>query len=370
MRAKTNRILRRVGFPALALGLVVAGSGCGVTMRDMPIPGTGVAGDTIAVVAEFEDATNLAQGAPVKVNGVDSGKVSDVAVDDFTAVITMTVRENAEIREGATARLRYTTPLGEIFVDVRNPADGALLADGARIELADTDTAPSVENALSAASLLINGGGLEQLQVVTRELNTILVGNEDNIVELLNNVTLFITEANRTTNAVDRVLTSLNSVSHTLTEREELFNSVIQDIRPAARLLREKTPEFVELLQEIERFSDVANETVQATRTQLLSLLSQVEPVLAELARNRNRMNTMLAEITVAGDTISQLTEGDYLPLGVDLDMTSLGLEGGLGGVLGELLGLLGLDDLAGDLARDLGTTVDNLVGGLLSGGR
>jgi phospholipid/cholesterol/gamma-HCH transport system substrate-binding protein len=366
----TSRILRRSGVVAVVVGLLAVGSGCGVTMRDMPIPGSGVAGDTIQVVAQFEDATNLAEGAPVKVNGVDAGKVSSVTVDDFTAIIAMTVREDAEIREGATARLRYTTPLGEIFVDVRNPSDGAPMADGSEIGLASTDTAPSVENALSAASLLINGGGLEQLQVVTQELNTILVDNEDDIVELLQNATLFLTEANRTSNAIDRVLTSLNSVSHTLTEREELFNAVIQDIRPAARLLREKTPEFVELLEEVEKFSDVANETVQATRSQLLSLLSQVEPVLAELASNRNRFNTMLAEIAGAGNTIAQLTEGDYIPLGVDLDMSSMGLEGGVGGVLGGLLGLLGLDDLAGDLANDLGSTVDDLVGGLLGGGR
>ncbi|QYJ04868.1 MCE family protein [Nocardioides panacisoli] len=362
-RARPQRpSVRRAALPLLAAALLAV-TGCGTTMRDVPVPGTGVSGETIEIVAEFDDALNLADGAPVKVNGVDSGKVTEISVEDFTAEVTLTVRTAAQLRQGASARLRYTTPLGEMFVDVTNPADGALLREEAVLGVADTDTAPTVENALSSASLLINGGGLEQLRTVTDELNTVLVGNEQDIKDLLRNANAFLAEANRTTGSIDRVLSSLNSVSRTLADRQDVLNRVITDIRPAARVLRRATPDFTALLAEVERFSDVANQTVQVTRERLLSLLSEVQPVLAELASNRNRMNQQLQQLTRAGGLVEELVSGDYVPIGMDLDLAGLQLRGGVGGVVGGLLEVLGLEQLADDLG--ILDQLDILDGGL-----
>ena len=41
----------------------------------------------------------------MKVNGIHAGKVMDIKTKDFKAVIEMKVQEDAQIREGATARL-------------------------------------------------------------------------------------------------------------------------------------------------------------------------------------------------------------------------------------------------------------------------
>ena len=202
--------IRALAAAAISAALVVT-SACSTTMRDLPIPGTGVSGDTIEIEAKFNDALNLAEGAPVKVNGVDSGKVSSITIDDYTAVVTLEVRTDAELHEGATARLRYTTPLGELFVDVTNPVKGDELEDGAKLGLDSTETAPTVEDALAQASLLINGGGLGQLQTITEELNAALGGNEDDMRLLLEQASTFLTQASATTSSIDAVLTSLDS---------------------------------------------------------------------------------------------------------------------------------------------------------------
>ncbi len=129
------RLSARVAPTFVATVSLMILSACSTTLGDLPLPGTGVGGDTISVRAEFVEALNLAQGATVKVNGVNSGKVQEVLAEDFHAQAEMLVRTDAQLREGATARLRYTTPLGELFVDVTNPADGALLDDGAELGL-------------------------------------------------------------------------------------------------------------------------------------------------------------------------------------------------------------------------------------------
>ncbi len=343
-----RRVLRAASGAAVVVALLLGSTGCGTTMRDLPIPGTGVSGDTIEVQMKFDEALNLAEGAAVKVNGVDSGKVKSITADDFAAVVTMDIKTNAELREGATARLRYTTPLGELFIDISNPAEGKLVAEGDMLDRDVTDTAPTVEDALAQASLLINGGGLAQLQIINDELNTALVGNETNYRDLLTKAQLFLTQANQTTASIDAVLTGLNSLSGTLAAREETINRAMREIRPAAAVLRRATPELTELLSAVEDFAGAANATVNATKDRLLALLSETEPVLAELAANRGRFSEQLRGIIKAADIVDEVAPNDFLMLSIDLHLDGLDLTNIP--LLEDLLDLIGLDDLVPDL--------------------
>ncbi len=338
-----SRMLRCV-VPLLGLLLV---AGCGPGLKDVPLPGTGVSGDTITVRADFAEALNLAEGATVKVNGVDGGKVQEVQVEDFHARAELLVKSDAELREGATARLRYTTPLGELFVDITNPAKGPKLEDGDLLELADTSTAPTVEDALAQASLLVNGGGLEQLQTVTEELNTAIGGREDTVRALLDQAETFLSEANATTGDIDRALRALASVSTTLNEREEIIDRAVREIRPAAAVLRENTPGLTALLSEIEEFSAAANATVEATRDQLLTIIHPAEPVLAEFVANQGRYVRSLNSLVAAGKVVDNIVPGDYVSL-----LLAAHMDGVAFGQLDDLLGILGLRP-AGDHAAE-----------------
>lgn len=346
------------GALLVALGIVL--SGCGLTMQSLPIPGTGVSGDTIKVEADFKDALNLAQGAPVKINGVDSGKVDSIDEKNFVAQVQLTVQKDAQLHQGATARLRYTTPLGELFVDITNPRTGPLLADGSKLGLKKTETAPTVEDALSEASLLINGGGLAQLQTVTQELNTALGGHEGDYRALIDKARTFLTQANATTGSVDEVLNSLNSLSKTLNARKATINRAMTQIRPAARVLREETPNFTRLLKSLDRFAGAANTTVDATRSQLLRMLQQVQPVLAEFARNRGRWRASLLSLVRAGKVADGVFANDYLNIALDLHLDQIDLTGLLPSTLKNLLNILGLGNLLG------GSGTTGVLNGLL----
>ena len=67
--------MKRAAVLAAPVALVaVLASGCGPSMSDLPLPGSGVSGDTVEVKVQFDEALNLARGAQVRVNGVSSGK--------------------------------------------------------------------------------------------------------------------------------------------------------------------------------------------------------------------------------------------------------------------------------------------------------
>jgi phospholipid/cholesterol/gamma-HCH transport system substrate-binding protein len=349
--------MTRIRRLAWLLVVVLLAGGCGPTMADLPLPGSGVQGATMRVTVPFDDALNLARGAAVKVNGVTSGRVRSVTVDDFRAVAVLEVRRDARMRASATARLRYTTPLGELFVDVRNPARGRVLADGDELSPRRASTAPTVEDTLSSASLLVNGGGLAQLQVVTRELNEALGGREDRVRRLLERSDRFLRSADAATTDFVAVLDALTTLSRTLAANRHTIRAALRDVRPAARVLRRNTPRLTRLLDQVERFSGAADQLVGATRSDLLRVLRQLSPVLDELLANRDALGPSLRALVAVGDGLDRIVPGDYanLSLLLFLDRTrfpGIGAPGDParsgpgpardGGLLGELLGGVG----------------------------
>jgi phospholipid/cholesterol/gamma-HCH transport system substrate-binding protein len=338
-------------------------AGCGPTMRDLPLPGSGVSGDAITVKVQFDEALNLAQGAVVKVNGVDSGKVQSVTTKDFKAIAVLKVRTSAQMRSDASARLRYTTPLGELFVDVSNPAEGAVVKDGQTLDPKNASTAPTVEDALASASLLVNGGGLNQLQTVTDQLNKAVGGREDTVRELLDRSNTFLSQANATTGDIDRALNALAGVSRVLNANKSTITAAMTDIRPAAKVLRENTPGFTQLLAKLVQFSDAANNVVGQTRAQTLQLVQEVGPVLQEFLDVSADLGPSFNDLVHVGKLLNEAVPGDYANMRLEIQLDKLGLPNPLGpgggGSTGAPGGLLGglLDGLTGALNPGKGGT-------------
>lgn len=326
--ARRARTARAAVTAAALVGLLLT-AGCSTTLEDLPLPGTGVAGETVELELELADALNLARGAVVKVDGVDSGRVQDVGVEDFTARATVLVESSARVRRGATVRLRYTTPLGELFVDVDNPEPGspragALLADGDVVALRDTSTAPTVEDTLAQASLLVNGGGLDQLGTLTEELNAALGGREATARRLLDRTRRFLAGVDAATGDLDRALRALDRVATTLRDRERTVDRALRDVAPAARVLRRSTDDLTSLLAEIERFAAAAGETVRVTRADLLQVVEQLGPVLDELGRNEATYGPSLDSLVAAAAVAERVVPGDYGNIRLDLALDTI----------------------------------------------
>lgn len=381
---RRTRWFRPVGqlVAIIAGAALVAGCG-GPTFSSLPLPGSGVSGSTIQVSATFAEALNLAQGAAVRINGVDSGRVQDVTTKDFRAVVTMKIRKNAKLRQDATARLRYTTPLGELFVDVTNPAAGSLVTDGGSFGLKQTSTAPTVEDALSSASLLINGGGLNQLQTITTEANKALGGHEHALRDLLAKGSNLLTQINGSSAQIDHALRSLDSASRVLQQRKAIIHKALIDVRPAAATLRANTANLTALLTSLNRFAGTANTTVNATRAQIITLIHDAGPVLQEMVSVRPVFPATLKALLHLRTILTRVIPGDYLNLGTHLEIDKVAAGGsvlglntlldqlGLGGLTGSGSsaggGLLGLSNIGKNTANGV---TSGLISGLLGGSK
>lgn len=303
--------------------------GCGIGAADLPLPGSSVGGPTYGLTAEFDDALNLSIGAPVKLRGVPIGRVRSVESRNFTASVRMDIKTRHRLHEGATARLRSTTPLGELFVEMDDSDGAATLADGARLTTGSTSTAPSIEDSMAATSLLLNGGNLTQLGTIIKETNTALDGRQTTARDLLTRLTTTTEAFASSADDITQVLTALASVSATLDRRENTINAALEDVTPAARTLRRNTDELVDLLSGVSDLGAVSKRVIDTTQADLLQVLDQAGPVLDQLLTLREDLGPNLDDLVRFAELLDRGVPTDYLNsyLFID-DSLRLGLPG------------------------------------------
>ena len=191
----------------------------------------------------------------------------------------------------------------------------------------DTTTAPTVEDALSQASLLVNGGGLGQLETVTKELNAALGGREDTFRDLLQQTQLFLTQANGTTADVDRALRGLADVSAELQRRQDVIDAALRDLRPAAKVLREDTPDLTALLREVEQFARSADHLVGPDpRASCWPRSARSSRCWPRSRATRRRTPSRWTPWSGSRSSLDSVVPGDYLSTALDLHIDGVTL--------------------------------------------
>lgn len=299
----------------LAIAVAISLAGCGVGYKQLPLPGSKVRGDVFQVQATFEQALNLAQGAQVRVNGVSVGRVKSVEAKNYQALVTMDVREGTRIPVDSTARLRYDTPLGELIIQVTPGGSARDLADGDQFQIDKATTAPTVEDSLSAASTLINGGRLGELQVIVEELNATLGGREEKLRHSTRQVTKFLTDANASTGDLHRSLVALREVSEVLDDQRGTIRKALDDIGPAADTLGESTEDIVTLLEEADQLARTGQRLATRVDDPLLQILAQLGPIADQVASTQPELRPGLINLQKVAAQLRITVPGDTLPL-------------------------------------------------------
>jgi phospholipid/cholesterol/gamma-HCH transport system substrate-binding protein len=308
-------MIRRLVHAALATAIAFALAGCGVGYKQLPLPGSKVRGEVYQVSAVFDQALNLAQGAQVRVNGVAVGRVKSVEARNYQAWVTMDVREGTEIPDDSTARLRYDTPLGELIIQVTPGGSANNLSDGGRFQAAKSTTAPTVEDSLSAASTLINGGRLGELQIIAQELNTTLGGREDEIRHGAEQLSEFLAEANASTGDLTRSLEALRSVSEELDSNRDTIREALDDIGPAAETLGESTDEVIALLLHAERLARTGERLAKRVDDPLLQIFAQLAPIADSVLSTQPELHDGLVNLEKVAAQLERTVPSETLPL-------------------------------------------------------
>lgn len=279
---------------AVALALVM--SGCSFdSIYDLPLPGNKVSEDnSFEVSADFTDALNVVPRSSVMVADVPVGQVETVTRVGWRARVTMRIRNDIELPDNAEAQIRQTSLLGEKYVALspptpdresdQAPASTGRLGPGDVIPMANTGRNPEVEEVLGALSVLLSGGGIGQLQTITRELNLMMEGRTDEIKSVLTRLNTLVGTLDTQRGDIVDALESINGLSETLIAEKETIADALDAAGPAIDVLRDQHDELVQMLVELDKLGVVGTRVVNRTKDDLVAELRHLEPLLRELS--------------------------------------------------------------------------------------
>nr|WP_280444860.1 MCE family protein [Nocardia brasiliensis] len=273
----------------LAAALVTSCASDGI--YSVPLPGGADVGDhPMRIDIQFDDVLDLVPQSAVKVEGVPVGRVEEITIgkDQWTATVRTVVNSSVDLPDNAHAEVRQSNLLGEKFIELSKPADpaAAKLRDGAVITVDRTRHATEIEQVLGAMSLLLNGGGVAQLQPIVTELNKTLGGREERVRSLLDQANTLIKGLDDQVNDITRALDGLDVLSSRVSQQTEQIGKILDELPEGVQILEQQRPQLVGLLTQLDRVGQAGFDVLDNSKDDLIRDLTSLRPTLQELGKS------------------------------------------------------------------------------------
>ena len=331
--------MNRHGWQLVVLTVAVTFvSGCGWQgLNSLPLPGTRGSGpDAFSVQAQMPDVVNIQPNSRVRVDDVNVGTVTNVERQGWHALVTMRIDGGVSLPENSTAKIGQTSLLGSTHVELAPPTSvqpEGKLHGGSVIPLSSASAYPTSEQTLAAISMLLNGGGVGQLQDVIQAFSTALRGREKDLRSLIEQLDIFAGHIDDQTGEIISAGESLDRVVGTFADQKDVVDRAIKTIPDALAVLRDERTQLAEAIAQLGRFGELATDSVNQTKDSVINEFRQLAPVLKSLADagpSLTRSLSMLLTFPFPYETLDKWIRGDFGNLSTTIDLTLSRLDSSL----------------------------------------
>jgi len=320
------------------VGVLATLCGCGWRgLNSLPLPGTqGHGPGSFVVKAQMPDVANLQQNARVRVSDVSVGTVTNIERQGWHALLTMSLNGDVDLPANATAKLGQTTILGSLHVELGPPTDAppqGRLHDGSLIPLSRGGAYPTVEQTLAALSLVLNGGGLGQVQDITEAFSTAFRGREKDLRSLIEQLDKFTASLNDQKGDIIAASESLNNLVGQFAAQQPVLDRALESIPDVLAVLNGERDNLVEAADQLGKFTALTVNAVDQTKENLVKELREVGPVLESLANAGPAMTralSLLLTFPFPNETFQNFQRGDYANLTAIVDLTLSRIDAGI----------------------------------------
>jgi phospholipid/cholesterol/gamma-HCH transport system substrate-binding protein len=326
---------------AASLAMIVgtaAIAGCGWHgLNSLPLPG--VQGDgpgSFEIQAQMPDVNNIQANSRVRVADVAVGHVTKIERQGWHALVTMRVNGDVDLPANATVKIGTTSLLGSYHIELAPPAGGppqGKLRDGSLIPLSRGGAYPTTEQTLAALSLVLNGGGLGQVQDITEALSTAFRGREQDLRSLIGQLDTFAKYLNDQTGDIIAATESLNNLVGKFAAQQPVLDRALKTIPDALAVLNGERGNLVEAANRLSQFAALTADSVNRTKENLIKELRQLGPVLESLANagpSLTRALSLIPTFPFPNETIEKWQRGDYANLTAIIDLTLSRVDQGI----------------------------------------
>jgi phospholipid/cholesterol/gamma-HCH transport system substrate-binding protein len=322
----------RVGSAAAAglLLLVGALSGCGWQgVNSLPLPGTeGRGPGSYTVQAELPDVDNIQRNSRVRVGDVTVGNVEKIERQGWHALLTLKINGDVTLPGNATAAVGQTSLLGSKHIELAPPKNvppQGQLRDGSLIPLSSASAYPTTEQTLAQLSMVLNGGGIGQMQDITQSLSVAFAQREQDLRSLIEQLDKFVAFVNDQTDDIVNTTESMNNLVGQFAGQKPVMDKALQTLPQALSVLKDERQNLADALDALGKFSAVTADSVNQTRDNLVKELNQVGPVLESLANAGPALTRSLSFFGTfpwPNETLENWARGDTGNITTVIDLT------------------------------------------------
>lgn len=322
--------MKRAAAAAIVIVCLSALPGCEWRgLNSLILPGTeGSGDDSYTIQAQLPDVVVIQQNTRVRVADVNVGNVTKIAVQDWHALVTMRIDGNVHLPANSTAKLGQTSLLGSMHVELAPPTDAPAegeLKDGSVIPPSSASTYPTTEQTLASVSVLLNGGGLGQLQEINQSLAKAFAGRENDMRSLLTQLDTFIGQLNDQTDDIITATEHLNALAAQVAAKNETVDKALTTIPKALAVLADERTKIADAIDAVGKFSAIAASTVNQSKDALVTNLRNIAPVLRSLADAGPALTKGLDFLTTypwVKSTLGNWFRGDFANISLVVDLT------------------------------------------------
>jgi phospholipid/cholesterol/gamma-HCH transport system substrate-binding protein len=333
MRAKWIRVAAGM----LILTLALAGCSDWRGLNSVPLPGVqGVGPGAFTIQAQMPDVDNIETNSRVRVGDVNVGTVKRIDRQGWHALVTMELNGDVQLPANATATLGQTSLLGSLHIELAPPKDAppqGKLHDGSLIPLASSGKYPSTEQTLSAIALLLNGGGIGNIQDITDALSIAFTGREADLRSLIEQLDKAVGYLDDQKDDIIAATESLNNLVGQFAAQKPVVDKALKTIPDALAVLKDQRNNLSDALAQLGKFSALAADSVNQTKEALVQELKDLGPVVQSLADSGpalTRALSFLPTFPFPKETLTNWMRGDYANLTLILDLTLSRIDQGI----------------------------------------
>lgn len=321
---RRDRWVRRLTGPALCGVAAVALSSCALSLQSLPKV-SGHQGPTYPVYATFSNVLNLPNDAEVRAGAQVVGEIGAISTQDYRADLTLDIDKSVRLPVGTTAQVRFDDPLGDEYILLQAPTtpttsatvagevNREFLAPGAHIPESATSTAPSVEDTFGALSLVLNGGGINQLQTIIDQLNKTFGGNQTPIRSFLTTIDNGVSSLSGGKVAIDNALTSISNLTDKLNGGRTTIATGIGTIAPAVGVLASENKQISGLLDNLSSLGAAGAQIAQQSGQNAVTDAKDLLPVIQQLNSVSAQLGPDLSVLAKFEAETPKIAPGDYL---------------------------------------------------------
>ena len=283
-------MIRRGGVGAAAIvvfALVL--SGCGWRgANSLPLPGTrGHGSGAYTIQAQIPNVDNIQRNSRVRVGDVTVGSVTGIARQGWHALVTMSIDGEVELPANSTATIGQTSLLGSKHIELappQNVSPQGRLHHGSLIPLSAGSAYPSTEQTLAAVAMLLNGGGIGQIQDITQALSTAFAGREKDLRSLLEQLDKFVRYLDDQIDDIIAATDSLNNLTGQMAAQKPVLDRALHAIPEALSVLKDQRQNLADALDSLGKFGALTADSVNQAKASIVKEVNQLGPVLQSLA--------------------------------------------------------------------------------------